>query len=310
MSADPPLVSIIVPSFNQGRFIRETLESCLAQNHRPLEILVLDGGSTDETLSILRSLGASELRWWSEPDGGVVDAVNKGLTRAAGEFVSIQSSDDLFLPGAVSAAVEALRANPAAAFAYGDVELIDAESVVLGKDAQGAFDLAAYLGRFMYVPQPGTLFSRTAAHSVGGWRAEFSFVADADFWIRLALRYPVVKVGRTVARYRYHADQRDRQRAKIARDWEGAIKDLIASGRLSARERRFAEMGICLAKYRYAPEADWTQRLRTLWAAAIANPSAVRDPRFPSRGLVPGWSSFRRLLSTLKRRLRPRGRRV
>ena len=303
MSSALPLASIIVPSFNQGRFIRETLESCLAQDYRPLEVLVVDGGSADETVSILREMTAPELRWWSEPDRGVVEAVNKGLTRARGEFLSIQSSDDVFLPGAVTAAVAALQANPEAAFVYGDVELIDAQSAVVGSDVQGGFDLAEYVGRFMYVPQPGTFFTRAAANSVGGWREQFSYAADSDFWLRLAVRFRVVKVGRKVARYRYHAGQRDAQRASIARDWEGAIRDLIGSGRLSARERRFAEMGIHLARYRYAPDRDWLARTRALWAAALTNPQVVPDPRFPTRGLLPGRDPIWRLLSRVKQQL-------
>src|SRR5947207_2842436 len=107
-----PLVSIVVPSFNQGRFIAETLRSCLEQHYRPIEILVQDGGSNDNTISVLRSLKAPELSWVSEPDDGVVDAVNKGLRRAKGEILSIQSSDDVFVCGAVTAAVDAHSHDP------------------------------------------------------------------------------------------------------------------------------------------------------------------------------------------------------
>ena len=166
-----PLVSIVVPSFNQGRFIAETLRSCLEQRYRPIEILVQDGGSTDNTISVLRSLEAPELHWVSEPDEGVVDAVNKGLRRAKGEILSIQSSDDVFLGGAIEAAVEALSHDPTIGLVYGDVELIDEESRVTGADIQGPFDLAMYFGRMMYVPQPGTFFTRKALEAVGGWRS-------------------------------------------------------------------------------------------------------------------------------------------
>ena len=99
---------------------------------------------------------------------------------------------------------------------YGDVELIDEESRVTGADIQGPFDLAMYFGRMMYVPQPGTFFTRKALEAVGGWRAEFSYTADADFWFRIALRFPVRKLNRVMARYRYHPLQRDRQRASIS----------------------------------------------------------------------------------------------
>src|SRR5688572_23386199 len=84
----PPLVSIIVPSYNQGRYIRETLDSIFEQGYRPMEVIVMDGGSTDETVSILESFDSrAEFRWWSAPDRGVVDAVNKSLPLVRGEIV-------------------------------------------------------------------------------------------------------------------------------------------------------------------------------------------------------------------------------
>lgn len=305
----PPLVSILVPSFNQGRFIRETLDSCLAQDWRPLEIIVMDGGSTDSTLDVLRGCEAPELQWHSERDKGVADAVNKAIARARGDILTIQSSDDVFLPGAVRAAVDALQADPQAALVYGDVELIDAQSRKIGEDRQGPFDLAAYLGRLQYIPQPGTFFRRSALEIAPTWREEFSYAADADFWLRIASRRPVLKIERLLARYRYHDEQRDTQRARIARDWEGAVRDLIASGALDARERRFARMGIHLAHYRYLGETQWWSRTLALYAAALANPRAVTDPRFPRRELLPGRTPLWAFLSRVKRRLgmAPRG---
>ena len=102
-----PLISVIVPSFNQGAFIRKTIESALQQDYRPIEVVVMDGASTDNTVDILKSFGdIPELRWVSEPDQGVVDAVNKGLRLARGEIAAIQSSDDFYLPGAFSTVAE------------------------------------------------------------------------------------------------------------------------------------------------------------------------------------------------------------
>ena len=144
---------------------------------------------------MLQSLKNPEVNWVSEADKGVVDAVNKGLRRAKGDLLSIQSSDDVFVDGAVEAAVEALCQDPTIGLVYGDVELIDEESRVIGTDIQGPFDLAMYFGRMMYVPQPGAFFTRKALEAVGGWREEFSYTADADFWFRIALRFPVRKLN-------------------------------------------------------------------------------------------------------------------
>ncbi len=304
MNADHrPLVSIIIPSFNQGKFIRETIESCLSQDYRPLEILVMDGGSTDETVAVLRSIAAPELQWRSEPDHGVVDAANKGMARAAGDILTIQSSDDLFLPGAITAAVMALSAAPDAGFVYGDVELIDENSKLTGEDVQGDFDFADYLGRFQYVPQPGTCFTRRAMEATGSWRESVSYAADADFWMRIASRFPVRKIAQRVAQYRYHSEQRDTQRARIARDWAGAANDLIATGLLEKRLCRYARMGIHLAQYRYAAPAEWQVRTRALYAALLANPAGLFDVRFPKRELLPGRTPLWAFLSRMKRKL-------
>jgi glycosyltransferase involved in cell wall biosynthesis len=308
-NSERPLVSIVVPSFNQGDFIGETLRSCLEQRYRPIEILVQDGGSTDGTLSVLRSLEAPELDWVSEPDEGVVDAVNKGLRRAKGEILSIQSSDDVFLSDAIEAAVEVLSHDPTIGLVYGDVELIDEASRVTGADIQGPFDLAMYFGRMMYVPQPGTFFSRKALEAVGGWRKEFSYTADADFWFRIALRFSVQKINRVMARYRYHSLQRDRQHACISRDWERMVRDLIANKPLDGRTRRYARSGIYLARHRYTDPQQWWRRTKALYGALFVNPAAVLDPGLPKKELLPGRYPIWKQLSRAKRALglRPRG---
>jgi glycosyltransferase involved in cell wall biosynthesis len=304
-----PLVSIVVPSFNQGSFIAETVRSCLEQSYRPIEILVQDGGSTDQTISVLRSLAAPELYWASEPDEGVVDAVNKGLRRAQGDILTIQSSDDVFVVGAVEAAVKAFSEDPKTGLVYGDVELIDEASFVTGADIQGPFDLAMYFGRMMYVPQPGTFFSRKAFEAVGGWRKEFSYTADADFWFRIALRFPVQKLNRVMARYRYHPLQRDRQHACISRDWERMVRDLIANELLDVRTYRYARSGIFLAHHRYTDPQQWWTRTKALYGALLVNPTAAAHPGFPKKELLPGRGPIWKQLSRAKRALgfKPRG---
>jgi glycosyltransferase involved in cell wall biosynthesis len=304
-----PLVSIVIPSFNQGRFIAETLQSCLKQSYRPIEIIVQDGGSTDDTVPILRSTNAAELSWSSEPDRGVVDAVNKGLRRAKGSILTIQSSDDLFVDGAIQAAVDAILNNPSAGMVYGDVELIDEQSRVLMADVQGDFELAQYFGRLMYVPQPGTCFTAQALATVGGWREDFSFTADADLWFRIAMRFPVVKLSRLMARYRYHPLQRDRQKGNICRDWERMVRDLTQNPQLDWRTRRHAYSGIFLARFSYADPENWWQRSRSLYAALLFNPAAVLHPTFPTKQLLPAQDAIWKRLSRIKRNLgfRPKG---
>src|SRR5690606_33014626 len=95
-----PLVSVVTPSYNKGKFIKETIESVLSQDYPNIEYIVMDGGSTDETVDILKSYG-DRIAWISEKDDGQADAVNKGIARARGEIIGWLNSDDTYLPGAV-----------------------------------------------------------------------------------------------------------------------------------------------------------------------------------------------------------------
>ncbi|HET7434393.1 MAG TPA: glycosyltransferase family 2 protein [Thermoanaerobaculia bacterium] len=295
----PPLVSIIVPSYNQGRFIRETVDSILTQDYRPIEVLVLDGASKDETVDVLRSYGElPELRWWSEPDKGVVDAVNKGLARASGEILAIQSSDDTYLPGAITAAVNAFAGE---ALIYGDVEYIDSQSRTFDRTNLGPFDLAEYAGKLTFIPQPAAFFTKAAADAAGPWRADISYAADAEFYLRIATRGRVRKIDQLLARYRYHDDQRDRAGGKIARDWEAAITSWIEREQPAAAVRRRARAGIHLTRAHYLPDAQWPQRTLELYRAALSEPSILTRPEFPRRELIPARTPIWRVLSRIKR---------
>ena len=294
------LVSIIVPSFNQGRYIRETLDSILSQDHRPLEVLVLDGASTDETVDVLRSYGdVPELQWWSEPDKGVVDAVNKGLARAKGDIVAIQSSDDLYLPGALSAVVREFANDPELALVYGDVEYIDAESRPGGRTTLPAFDLGHYIGKLTYIPQPAAFFRAEAMRTAGPWRQDISYAADAEFYLRIAMRSRVRKIDRLLARYRYHDAQRDKEGVRVPRDWANAIAPWTRDA--DRRIRRLARGGIWLVRHHYTPPRKWVKRTWYSYRMLLANPGLL--PHMDRRDLLPGREPLWRFLSRVKRAL-------
>jgi glycosyltransferase involved in cell wall biosynthesis len=305
-----PLVSIVVPSFNQGRYIGETLESIFAQDYRPLEVLVSDGGSTDETKKVLERLAdRSELVWWSAPDGGVCDAVNQALARARGDVIAIQSSDDVYLPGAVSTAVAFLQARPDVVLAFGDVEYMDERSRPTGRTFLRDFDISDYLARRLYIPQPAAFFRAEACRAAGGWRDEVSYAADADFWLRLSKAGRVTKIPALLARYRYHSEQRDRHGERVAIAWERSVREFLDASEPVGGLRRWADLGIHLTRHHYTAEEDWRKRTVHLYRAALAHPKAVFWGEFPKRELLPAREPIWRLLSRVKRALgfRPRG---
>ncbi len=297
-----PLVSIIVPSYNQGRYIRETIDSALSQDYRPLELIVMDGASTDETVDVLKSYGERpELRWWSERDAGVVDAVNKGLREARGEILMIQSSDDFFVPGAVQAMVEAFERYPEAGLIYGDYEDVDSQSRPSGRPTNlPQFDLLAYLAKFSFVPQASAFFRAEAARAVGGWREDISYAADAEFYLRIARLFPVRKVDIVVSRYRRHEEQRDASGAKIIRDWTKAVEPYLNDK--DPAIRRHARVGVMNVRYHYTPEHQWIPRTFALYRSALIDPAVLRNPDIRSRkDWFPGRYPIWRALSRIKR---------
>ncbi len=299
-----PLLSIVVPSFNQGAFIRQTIESCLAQDYRPIEIVVVDGASADGTVDVLKSFGdLPELRWTSEPDGGVVDAVNKGLHRARGEIAAIQSSDDYYLPGAFAAAVGKFREHPAAGLVFGDVERVDADGRALFSPRQPAYSLPRLLAREVFVYQPAAFFRRSLALDLGGWNPEIPYVPDTDLWIRLAFHAAVVQCAVPLAACRTHPGQRDARTDRIYRDYLKMI-ELSADIRFAPWPlRQAAKAGAALLKFRYG--GPWTdaELVHAAWKAVRCRPALLFSPAWPRHRLIPGYFA----LTGLRRKLLGRG---
>ena len=194
-----PLVSVVMPSFDQARWLAMAIDSVLTQDYAPLELIVVDGGSTDGSVDVLRSYG-DRISWTSAPDRGQAHAVNQGFARARGPILGWLNSDDRYAPGAVAAAVAALARAPEAAFVYGEGELIDEHGAVLGRfPATQPFDLWTLTHLSDFIMQP-TVFLRAArVREVGGLDENLGYGLDWDLWIRLAQRWPVAFVPRVLA---------------------------------------------------------------------------------------------------------------
>lgn len=285
-----PLLSVVVPSYNQGAFIRQTIESCLAQDYRPIEIVVVDGASTDGTVAVLESFaGQPEVRWVSEPDAGVVDAVNKGLARARGEIAVIQSSDDFFLPGCFSAVAEGFRTHPAAGLVFGDVERVDADGKVAFSPRQPRFSLARLLARELFIYQPAAFFRRELALALGGWNPEIPYVPDVDLWIRLAFHSQVAQLDAVLAACRSHPGQRDKHRQNIYRDYLRMLEISREIPDAPRSLRRAAAAGAAMLKFRYGGPWSDAELTRAAWRALLLRPALLLSPALPKHRLVPGY---------------------
>lgn len=192
--ADGPIVSVVTPSYNQGRFIRATIESVLSQNYPNLEYIVMDGGSTDETNAIVREYG-SRLVFVSEPDRGQSHAINKGFRLAKGNVLAWLNSDDVLLPGAVGAGVRALSGNPDAGFVYGDGYLMDAAGNVTGRFPHTREpDLWRLVHLSDYILQQAVFFRREVLDDVGYVDESLRYGLDWDLFIRIGLKYRLAYV--------------------------------------------------------------------------------------------------------------------
>jgi len=185
---DGPLVSIVTPSYNQARFIEETILSVKGQTYPSVEHIVVDGGSTDGTLDILKR-HADTITWISEPDRGQSDAINKGFGMARGEVLAYLNSDDTYLPAAVEAVVGWFNEHLSCKVVYGDSNIIDERSRLLKTRPSRPFDFADLLvGNF--IPQTSTFFRREVLDAVGPFDAELHYGMDYDYWLRAGARYP------------------------------------------------------------------------------------------------------------------------
>lgn len=209
----PPLVTIITPSYNQGRFIEATIRSVLEQGYEPLEHLVYDGGSTDDTASILRSFG-DRITTVIAPDSGQADAVRRAMQAARGEIVGWLNSDDVYTPGAIAAAVRALAQHPACSAIYGEGEYVDERGAVLAPYPTSPVEPLRY---GCFVCQPSVFMRRSALATVDYVDPTLEYCLDYDLWLRLAEVAPLQYVPAVLAQYRLHPESKSVARQLASR---------------------------------------------------------------------------------------------
>jgi len=214
-----PLVSIVTPCLNAARFIEETIQSVLAQDYPAIEYIVMDGGSNDGTLDILKRY-QGRLRWLAAKDDGQADAVNRGFALTQGEIFAFLNADDTYLPGAVARAVEGFARKPEPAVVYGDAWYVDDTGKRLGRYPVEPYD-PDRLERRCIICQPAAFIRRNVFAAARGLDSRLRFAMDYDLWIRLAQAHSLVKVDTELANSRLHAD------AKTVGQQSAAMRETI-----------------------------------------------------------------------------------
>jgi len=199
----PLLVSIVIPAYNLARYLGETIESILSQDYPNIEVIVLDDGSTDDTRRVLEKY-AGRIYAESQPNMGQVNTMNKGWLMSKGDILGFISADDTLLPGAVGKAVARLAANPDAVLTYCDFNLIDANSRIIRRVTTPELSFADMLTKVVCPPGPGAFFRRSGYEATGLWDNSLKIMLDYDYWLRLGLKGPFLRIPEVLAQYRVH----------------------------------------------------------------------------------------------------------
>jgi len=198
-----PLVSIITPVYNGERFIQETVESVLTQKYPRLEYIVLDDGSSDRTLDLLKPYD-EKIRLVRHANMGHPQTVNKGFRLARGEILSVVNADDPLRPDAVEILVEPLTRQKDCIVSYPDWDLIDQNGAVIETIQSPDYDYARMVNWHKCMPGPGAFFRRSILERLSGWSEDYRYVYDFEFWLRAGLLGKFIHVHQNLAAFRWH----------------------------------------------------------------------------------------------------------
>lgn len=213
-----PTLSVVTPAYNQGEFLRDTIESVLSQDYPNIEYFVLDDGSTDDTPKVLAEYG-DRFVWETQPNMGQTATINKGWTMTSGEIITWLNSDDTFYsPNSVSEALQYLIDDPELGIIFGDSMFTEAD----GTEIEPTRPIRDFTYQKMVltcensIPQPSAFIRRTIVDKVGDLDPTYYYFMDWDFWMRAGIYFPIRHVDAIWSTYRLHAESKTIAQAKKA----------------------------------------------------------------------------------------------
>lgn len=284
---NPPKISIITPSFNQAAFLEQTILSVLQQNCEPLEFIIIDGGSTDGSVEIIRKYENQLAFWVSEKDRGQADALNKGLKHATGEIVAYLNSDDLYLPGAFAAVVNYFREHPECEWLCGDTLIFGEgrEDVVVSADVPKS---AAHALSWAYTaPQPGMFWKRELLRE--GFDERWRYCFDHELYVRLLLaEHECHHLPVTLAAYRLHATSKTIAEGDLFDSEFDQIAEIYEPQLTGSARRWCAATRLLRQSFAASRAGRRSAAAKDLLHALAVHPSEISRRNF--------WGCFRQLL--------------
>lgn len=257
----PPAITVITPAFNAAATLPEALESVRAQSRPPLEHVVVDGGSQDGTVELLREAGDA-VRWVSEPDRGLAHAMNKGIAMAEGDVIGELNADDRYFPGTIAAVTEAFERHPEAEWVTGRCPIIDGAGREIRRPVTAyknallrRYSLPLYLTH-NFVSAPATFFRRDVLLELGGFDERYRISVDYDLQLKFALRGDPVVLDRDLACFRMVEgtlsmsgfDTQFREHAEQARRHGAGHPVAVAANQVMSRAIVWTYRGMQLAR--------------------------------------------------------------
>jgi glycosyltransferase involved in cell wall biosynthesis len=222
-SQEWPTVSIIIPSFQQGRFIEETIRSILLQGYPRIEIIVIDGGSKDNTIDVLRKYSKWISYWVSEPDNGQSDALNKGLLRATGDVLGWQNSDDIYLPNAFINLIGPLIGEEKYSLSFGNLFMIDEFGNYIREQKYTKFSKKCLIFEGLNISNQSAIWRKSLQEEVGFFEKNLTYEMDLDFFLRAAEVGNFKFINKTTACMRIHQDAKTQHEFSFRAIREGSL---------------------------------------------------------------------------------------
>ncbi|WP_085675445.1 MULTISPECIES: glycosyltransferase [unclassified Pseudomonas] len=286
-SSAKPKVSIIIPTYNTGRYVLDAIDSVLQQTYDDIELIVVDDGSTDETPQLLAQHAGNFTRY-RQTNAGQSAAMNFGWQQSSGQLLGYLSADDRLHPEAVETIVAAMQQRPEAVLAYPDFCVIDEHSSLVRTVQAPDYEERLLIANFQCLPGPGALFRRKVWEQVGGWNTTLRNIPDMDFFLRLCQHGPFTRVASALADFRIHSGSTTYNPCSAERSDEPVrvIKSFYQAHNLSPSilgwKRKAVANALMLSGFMHGFSGRYTLFWARMGKAALLHPSSLLSRKMAS----------------------------